>query len=167
MKETGRNRSPTFQDVGDIEPLTAGPGNIAEHQQFPRSMKQALKSSVRKGPAKPAKTPPKLKLSKEIGFTVPTPPKPSPDSDDDLRLGQSRQGRERRAPKKFEDFQVRLSSKPPTPVTSTPTDLGEPKRKRAREEPAAESTEGTLPGSTAGFEPVGDLLQPSTRVRIT
>ena len=133
-------------------------------------MKQALKSSVRKGPAKQAKTPPKLKLSQELGFNVPTPPKPSPDSDDDLELGQSRQGRQRRAPKKFQDFQVRLSSKPPTPVTSTPADLGEPKRKRAREEPeepAAETTEVTLSGTTASFEAVGDLLQPSTRVRIT
>ena len=156
----------SFQECGEIEPLAAGPGNIADHQQLPRSMKQALKSSVRQGPAKQVKTPPKLKLSQEIGFTVPTPPKPTPDSDNDLSLGQSRQGRERRAPKKFEDFQIRLSSKPPTPVTSTPTDLGEPRRKRAREEPAADSTEVVLPGSTAGFESVGSLLQPSTRVRI-
>ena len=161
------NRAMTFQDFGDIEPLTAGPGNLADHQQVPRSMQQALKSSVRKDPAKQAKTPPKLKLSQELGFNVPTPPKPSPDSDDDLELGQSRQGRQRRAPKKFQDFQVRLSSKPPTPVTSTPADLGEPKRKRAREEQAAETTEVTLSGTTTGFEAVGDLLQPSTRVRIT
>ena len=152
----------TFAVFGELEALDTGPGSLADHQQVPRSLKQALKSTVRKGPQKQAKTPPKLQLSKEIGFSIPTPPKPTADGED-LGMGWSRQGRQRKAPQRLADFEVTLASKPPTPKPIQTEVSDEPRRKRARDELE------TAPSSaveSAGFMSVGELLQPSTRVRI-
>ena len=154
----------TFEDFGDLEPLAAGPGNLADHQQVPRSLAQALKSTVRKGPAKALKTPPKMQLSREIGFSIPTPPKPTPESES-LDMGSSQRGRARKAPQKLADFQVRLASKPPTPVSKAASESEEPKRKRAREDPEPSTTSAPQVGGTAGFEPMGELLQPTTKVK--
>ena len=155
------NRSMTFDDFGDIEALETGPGNLADHQQVPRSLKQALKSKTRKGHPKQLKTPPKLQLSKEIGFSVPTPPKPATE-EEDLNMGLSRQGRQRKVPQRLADFEVTLASKPPTPKQVQTEVSDEPRRKRAREELEPEPASAGL----AGFESMGELLQPSTRVRV-
>ena len=164
------NRAMTFVDFGDIEALA----DWSREPSRPSTSATVLEASAEvdqcvKGPQKQAKTPPKLKLSQEIGFSI------ADSAQADGRLEKiwtwdwsitTRQA-EKGAARSLADFQVTLSSKPPDAQATIQTDwlADEPRRERTREE--LETAPSSATWKSAGFTSVGDLLQPSTRVRIT